>query len=114
MKLMAGSSKGDKKKSYKSQKGYSRVGGILKSEATKKDLEKRQERLNSFTPSQNKQVAQTVERNVDVESAVKKGAKLNSGGNEPGYEGDQRYKKIGNRKVTTPKFKVKIFGKKKR
>jgi hypothetical protein len=79
--------------SYREEKGYSRVGGAFKSKELKTDLEAKAKRANAFSADQNKQVADTMQRNNDVPGALKKGAILNSGGGEPGYQGDQRYKK---------------------
>lgn len=76
--------------SYREEKGYSRVGGAFKSKELKTDLESKAKRANAFTADQNKQVADTMQRNNDVPGALKKGATLNDAGM---YKGDQRYKK---------------------
>jgi hypothetical protein len=76
--------------------------------------ESRKKRLRKYTPEQNKQIMDTIERNNNVELAVKKGAILNkdegdrSGGGDPGYLGDQRYKPQGKKKgINLPKFRTK-------
>jgi hypothetical protein len=76
--------------------------------------ESRKKRLKQYTPQQNQQIMDTIERNNNVELAVKKGAILNkdegdkSGGTEPGYIGDQRYKPLGKKKgINLPKFRTK-------
>ncbi len=53
---------------YKDQKGYSKVGGLLKSADTKADLESKQSRANQFSPAQNKQV----QDQLDIQSGRKK------------------------------------------
>jgi hypothetical protein len=68
--------------------------------------ESREKRLKRFSPEQNKQVADTIERNVNVKEAIKKGAVLNTQGNEPGYQGDQRYKQLTRKKIKImPKYR---------
>jgi hypothetical protein len=91
---------GGDKKSFKEEKGYSRAGGLLKSKATKSDLEKKQTRLNAFSAEQNKQVGDTVRRNVDAPGAIKDGAELNDAGM---YKGDQKYRKM--KKIRTPRYR---------
>jgi hypothetical protein len=84
-------------------------GPITPEEAGK---ESRSKRLKRYSQEQNQQIQDTIERNVDVATAVKKGAILNksetdkSGGGEPGYKGDQRYKPLGEKKkgINLPKF----------
>jgi hypothetical protein len=92
-----------KSNNFKDTHGYSRVGSVLKGKEEKENLKKRQVRINSFTPAMNKQVAATLERNNNVSAAVKNGAVLNTGGNEPGYQGDQRYR--AKRRIKMPKFR---------
>jgi hypothetical protein len=92
--------------SFRKEHGYTRLGSLTKSKETKDQLQKKQARINRFTPAQNKQVADTIERNVNVKEAVKKGAVLNTKGTEPGYQGDQRYKPLTKKKIKiSPKFR---------
>jgi hypothetical protein len=80
--------------SFRKEHGYTRLGSLTKSKATKEQLEKKQARINRFSPAQNKQVAD------------KKGAVLNTKGTEPGYQGDQRYKPLTKKKIKiSPKFR---------
>jgi len=96
-----------KSNNFKQTHGFSRVGSVLKSKETKEGLQKRQVRINSFTPAMNKQVAATLERNNNVPAAVKKGAVLNTAkdtDSAPGtYKGDQRY--TAKRRIRLARFR---------
>lgn len=104
MKISSGSSKGDpNKKSYKQQKGYSRVGGLLKSDSTKADLEKTQARKNKFSAADNKRVDQSMKINNDTKTALKEGLELNEYG---APKGGQKFKKFRlGKKGPMPKFR---------
>lgn len=99
--ISTGSSKGDpKKKSYKQTKGYSRVGGLLKSESTKADLEKTQARKNKFSPADTKKVAATMKINNNTTQALNEGLELNEYGAPKGGQKQKKFRlsKSGNAK----------------
>lgn len=91
--VSTGSSKGDpKKKSHKQTKGYSRVGGLLKSKSTKEDLEKTQARMNKFSKSDTKRVAETMKINTKTTQALKEGLELNEYGAPKGGQKHRKFK----------------------
>lgn len=100
--MTAGSSKGNPgKKSYKAEKGYSKVGGLLKSKATKGEIESKQKRLNAFSAAENKQVGDAINRNAQTKQMINQGMKMNEYGLPAG---DQKYKKK-KVKFANPKFR---------
>lgn len=93
MKIMAASSKGDpKKKSYKQTKGYSRMGGILKSASSKASLESKAKRSVAFdNATDKKKVAELNKINTQTGKAVDEGLQLNDYG---APKGGQKHKKF--------------------
>jgi hypothetical protein len=86
-------------KSYKETKGYSRVGGLLKSDAEKATLEKKQARLNAYSPEQTKQATSVEVKN----KTVPKQEELNDYG---AFKGGQEFKPA-KPKFRTPRYRNK-------
>lgn len=81
---------------FKDKKGYSRIGGVLKSDVEKQSLEKKQTRLNAYSPAQNAQATAVVTKN----KVVPKKEELNDYG---AFKGGQKFKAAGRK--NTPRFR---------
>lgn len=90
---------------FKDKNGYSKVGGLLKSTATKADLQKTQTRANKFTPEQNKQVDKALKVNTTPAKRAAINYDLPNGGGG-GLPKDGDYKSAAVVKKS-PRYRVK-------